>query len=343
MNTPRLFFYVFIAIIFIGCNRSRSEKNEQTFDEFPNEETLIPEKFADFSKGKITHLLIFDTLLFARNSKKTVKEYFVYSYSLNTKGILDSTFKLGSAKNEILSPLSTGLNSKSLWVYDFGKKKVNIAMLATPKIIEEFQVKTGLYSIQVNDSSQLYGNGDYEKEWKIQKIDIASGKILKSFGQYGKAPDGIHPMSWRSANESFLFLRPDNKMLVSAFRFTDKIEIFDLTTFKSKIISGPENFEIAFKPLLFYKRHISERTKDTRFGFVGGYTTNKYIYLLYSGNNHASENLDFGKSIFVYDWDGNPVRKIKLPNYISCFAVKEDKELFVFDVAELQIKKVNLN
>jgi len=343
MNTLRFYFNVLTVLVFMGCHGDHNLKDGQSFNQFPEEENLSPENFIEFSKGKITSILFFDTLLLARNSKKTVKNYFIYSYNMKNKMLVDSLFKLGSEKNEILTPFSAGLVKDNFWVRDVSTMKVVVENLKMPKNFNEFQLKLPLYAIQINDSLQIYGNGDYEKETKIQQIDLRSGKVLKAFGKYDKTPTGIPAMSWRTANESFLFLKPNQKMLVSAYRYTDKIEIFDLATLKSKVISGPESFNIEFKPMQFHGKDIMERVEGTRFAFVGGHMTDKYIYLLYSGNKHMSEHVDFGKSIFVYDWDGNPIRKINLPNYVSCFAVKDDKELYVFDVDAHYIKKANLN
>ena len=43
-------------------------------------------------------------------------------------------------------------------------------------------------------------------------------------------------------------------------------------------------------------------------------TTNRYIYLLYSGKTYADKGMDsfYGEQIFVYDWKGTPICKLDL-------------------------------
>jgi hypothetical protein len=336
------------SLLFWSCSNNHiSAQNSTSFTSFAKEEKPTPQKFIDFPSGKVNKIFLKDSLLIVRNTKLTVRDYFFFIYNLRTKKLLDSQFKVGSNANEILSPMSTGIYKNLLWAHDITTKKiVTQPVLKRPDDrsgSKEFGLKSLLYSVQLTDSSRIFANGDYKKTSKIQLIDLPSDQVIKAFGQYDTAPKGIDPAAWRNANESFLFLQPKGEKLVSACRFTDKIEIFNLSTFKSKIISGPENYEPEFNPIKFNGSYIIERNEKTRFAFVNGYVTDKYIYLLYSGNNHMSEHLDYGKTIFVYDWEGNAIKKLNLPAYISCFAISNDKTAYIFDIKDKAIKTIILN
>ncbi|MGE6218805.1 BF3164 family lipoprotein [Nubsella zeaxanthinifaciens] len=323
-------------------------ENEVIFYNFPKEEKPSAKKIINFSFGKATKLFVLDSILVVKNAKYTVKNHFFYLYNLKSKNLIDTLLKLGSDQNEVLDPFSCGIYQNWLWAYDITTMKIVMQPLFRDlkgiKKAKEYSLKTLNYSVQLIDSSQIFINGNYDRAAKVQKIDIATNNIVKEFGEYEKAPKNVNVTSWRNANESFLFLQPQHKMLVSAARFTDKVEIFDLNFFTSKIISGPENYAPEFDGVKFNDSYFTiQRNKNTRFSFVNGCVTDSYIYLLYSGNNHMSKHKDYGKTIFVYDWNGKPVKKITLPSYISCFAVNDDREAYIYDVNDGWIKKVNLN
>jgi hypothetical protein len=81
------------------------------------------------------------------------------------------------------------------------------------------------------------------------------------------------------------------------------------------------------------------RTESTQFAFTGGVVNDNYIYLLYSGNKEDNIYSGYGKQIYVYDWEGNPIKKIVLPHYISCFDIVNDNILYAFDVEKLSVVK----
>lgn len=77
------------------------------------------------------------------------------------------------------------------------------------------------------------------------------------------------------------------------------------------------------------------RTDKTRFAFVsgGGTVTNNYIYMCYSGDLAKNRGAIYARHIYIYDWDGNPVRKLILDRQIEGLAVSEnDSVIYAFDV-----------
>lgn len=58
----------------------------------------------------------------------------------------------------------------------------------------------------------------------------------------------------------------------------------------------------------------------------------KYIYLLFSGNNVRSPRRFYGNRIFVFDWDGKPVKQIHLKNDVIGLTVSsDDKSLYTIN------------
>lgn len=69
------------------------------------------------------------------------------------------------------------------------------------------------------------------------------------------------------------------------------------------------------------------------FTFISVCTSDKYVYALYSGKNFKDEGLNSftGKSVYVFDWNGNPVMKYELNIAASVIAVdNRDDNLYAF-------------
>jgi hypothetical protein len=89
----------------------------------------------------------------------------------------------------------------------------------------------------------------------------------------------------------------------------------------------------------FDGKEVAARDNNTRFAFLRGKVTNRYIYLLYSGYNSESEHLHYGQQLFVYDWQGKPVEKIALQDDVLDFAVTaDDKVLYTYHPRSKYIK-----
>lgn len=64
-------------------------------------------------------------------------------------------------------------------------------------------------------------------------------------------------------------------------------------------------------------------------------TTKNFIYGLYAGKTHVElntaerRNADYGHEIHVWNWEGEPVARYKLPNSVSGFAVTKDDSFVI--------------
>lgn len=74
------------------------------------------------------------------------------------------------------------------------------------------------------------------------------------------------------------------------------------------------------------------RTDETRYAFVNGAVTDKYIYLLYSGKLNSGIHPEYGKYIYQYDWSGDPIKKWVLDREILSLGLShDDKTLYAYD------------
>ncbi|MNY63372.1 hypothetical protein D3C86_2003170 [compost metagenome] len=86
------------------------------------------------------------------------------------------------------------------------------------------------------------------------------------------------------------------------------------------------------------------RNENTRFAFLNGVANDQYIYLLYSGKKEKDGNQNEGSYIYVYDWNGEPVTKLKLNTNISCFDISKDNNyIFAYAINNKSILKAKIN
>lgn len=329
------------VLCFTNCeNKSQNiSKDTIVFGQFAKTLSLNFDNFLKLDHGSTRKLYLTDSSLIVCNLQGSAADYFFYQYSLSDKSFISRQVKGGRGAGQALNAFSSGLYRKNaIWLQDISLNKILITHLNNKASVndslnfQEYKVPKFFYSVELMNSLKLLATGAYHTPNKMLELDLSTTSRLTEFGTFSNAPKDIPFYSWTRAYESFLFLKPTEDKAVLACRYTDQVQIFDLSTKKSKIVRGPENYEPEFTPITVQNNDMIERNSKTRFAFVNGMVTNRYIYLLYSGNPHESKYKIDGKVIYIYDWMGNPVSKVDLDRYISGFTVSDDdSEMYAFD------------
>ena len=259
-----------------------------------------------------------------------------------SKGYLSS----GRGPGEAIGALSSGVSNNILWTHDVTLNKILTAniekeSLNTNEIVfKEYPLEDRFYMMEYKDSLSLFGVGYNNSLFKIQQVDLFTGKIKKQFGEFKYIPNDKPSDSYKSANKCFILAKPSGEKVVLTYRFADIIEIFDLNKNTSIASHGPEVFHVDFNPLQVKSFNVMGRTSKTRYAFINAAVTDNYIYVLYSGKLSNTKNSYFGSYIFVYDWDGNPIKKIILDREaLSLTVSKNDKDIYIYDPNNGQIMK----
>lgn len=282
------------------------------------------------------------------NNSNNGNNYFLHLYSLENKQLTGKYVKFGRAYGQVLGPLSYGLyNKRTFFVEDVMLKKLltidlDKGLFDDSISYKEYPMPDFRFSVQLMANDKLISTGNKKKPEIIQVDNYKTNKQEDSFGTLPAAPANVPFESWKAANESFLFLKPDETKVVTAARYSDRVEIFNLATKESKLLN--ERIKPEFMPILIGKEYGIQRTEKTVFTFTTGAVTNKYIYLLFSGKKEEEEYPTYSKEIYVYDWSGKSIKKLVLNKYISGFAVTEDdSEIYAFDVENKYIVHALLN
>lgn len=341
------FLFLYYALLSLGsCSLGKQDNQDNTsfFESFPVRSQIDFENLIKFDKQEARKIILRDSSLLVWNIDGAT-DYFFYEYSLTSRKLIRKFIKGGRGYGEALGAFSGGLySSNMIWFHDITLNKLLIYNLNKDPVgkdstgIREYPIHRLYYSTQLmNDTTKLLSTGEIEpnnekSNFKIQEVNISTGKRLNEYGTFANIPQGIQLGLWKMANQSFLFLKPDNNKSVLASRYMDQVEIFDMKTKSSKIVKGPENYQVEYTPFKIGDKVVMNRNKRTRFAFIGGMVTDQYIYLLYSGDHEAGNHVNTGEYIYVYNWNGVPVKEFKMNKFVSCFAVSEkDNLIYAFD------------
>jgi hypothetical protein len=327
------------AVVFIRNAAGQDSAAVSSFTKFPEEITVDLKPVFNIRPETARNIFLVDSTFYMRNDIDDGGHH-ITAYSSNGKKNGREYIKTGGGAGHVAGGMSAGFwNSRKMWVHDLVLNKIVIAdgFDKSPDKdhirIYEYKLPFDFYWIDMVDSNHVVGVGagtDNSKS-KLHEVELSTGKIVGNYGTFGNPPTGIPLNSWKMAYQAFVYAKPGGDIVAMACRFSDQVEFFNRKTGTDKIVKGPENFDVAFKPIQAGNFWAMQRVDETRFAFQNGMATEKYLYLLYGGHNHEDPKINKGRSIYVYDWDGNPVRKITLSNYVTAFAVSNDGKTLYCD------------
>lgn len=346
-NFKLILLIVIICLMIFGCESEINilSKNTLHFSKFPEEITVDFTDICEYKEGIAGTIILVDSSLVILNEQPGAK-YFLNNYSLKSGLISKGYFGKGRGPGESMGPRMIGVNGNKLWLQDiilrktFTIEKEKIINTIKPIDFDEYHYENQYYMIDFKDSLSYFGVGNINSEYKIQKIDLITGKVIDECGKIEETPGNISIPLFKSVYQSFIYVKPSGDKIVLPYRFLDAIEIYNVETKSNVVIHGPEGYDVEYKP----NGNQMVKTEKTRIAFVNGTVTDRYIYMSYSGRTRYSSDYYYGCCIYVYDWDGNPVRKIVLNRYIQGLVVsQDDKTLYAFDVKTGFLIKANIN
>ncbi|MFA9189551.1 BF3164 family lipoprotein [Flavobacterium magnesitis] len=351
-NRKLIMLSLIMFLILMSCKHNDKivlNKNITLFSKFPQESNISFKELYEYNKGVPSSLFLVDSTLIIFNFNFGIDSFF-YNYSLKNGQLSKGYLKKGKGPGESIGGFCAGLSENNLWVYDLNLKKIlltdktkAIANINPP--FHTLNLKNDYYKIAILDSSQLLVNGIRDSKYKIQKVDF-SGKVLNEFGEFKQIPKDMPLNVLKDATHSFFFLNPSMDRFAMSYLHTDVLEIYDLKEpFKSKAVQGPSVFDIDFKIGKGINYDYMQVTKETKKAFIAGAVTDKYIYLVYSGTSYGDKNdWNYGKFIYIYDWSGNPVRKLNLDRSISgLYVTNDDKTIYSYDIIKGFLVEAKIN
>ena len=301
---------VFFGVL-LSCSDAKDQltlnQAAQAFSKFNSYQDL---KFNDVVKidtktpGTIIH---HDSLLFLITTQ--TNDNWVDIVSLEQKKIIRNHLKYGAGPEEALGIISAGITGDSLWLYDITKLRihkysVNDLIKKEKPTSKIYKVSELFYSMKMLNDSVAIASGTRSSNDKLQFFNIYA-QTLEHFGGTYRASNEIPPGTVKDALTSYVNVRPyqGEANIATIGRYTDAIEFFDSRAQQvNYAIHGQDKFHPSYS-----------------IGQTQG------MFYMYSGALRAEgDRWSFGKTLHVFDWNGNPDIAYQLDQFIYGYDIDEE-------------------
>lgn len=125
-----------------------------------------------------------------------------------------------------------------------------------------------------------------------------------------RVPNRVRGMAYQGVTHS----NPSKDKLVYAVTLAPIINFYEIRGNSVELIENITTAYPNYKPEDGNGSFSAAMSRDNKLGYLDVSATDKYVYALYSGRSQGSEGYAAFESneIFVFDWQGNPVKKYKL-------------------------------
>ena len=165
-------------------------------------------------------------------------------------------------------------------------------------------------------------------QWLL--IDRRTGKINKTYDLYSVPKDLPAQQAWDNRFFSSLnLLNNDRTRMVMTMPLVPQLNILDLET---GILKG---YRIENQPTL---ENLAEQSNDLRQYYGFPEIDDRFIYVLYLDRNFMKREENKGCTLYVFDWEGQLVYKLYIPEGIDQIQV-DAKNRLLYGV-NLQMEEV---
>lgn len=348
MTKSKFIYLLFISTIF-SCKNSSIEgivpnASVIEFSTFPKEERIAFNNIFEYKEGDPRSIHVMDSLLIIANKNNNC-QYFFYKYSLIDNNLSEGFLRKGRGPNEAIGVSTTGIFKGQLWAYDITMRKLQISDIKNldgstkPIPFKDYAVGDSYFKVTLGDNLNVYGKSLFNKvNCKVETVNLMDGEKINELGEFYKVPNNVDIRTIKDAYAGEIVIKPTGDKIAVAYNFSDCIEIYNLNTGEQKVVQGPEVFDVSFIEKRRKDHYYMGKTKESKSAFVNATVTDNYIYLIYSGNTRTNRSEEArykwsnGNYIFVFDWNGNPVKRITLDRHIQSLGVsKDDKTFYSFD------------
>ncbi len=316
---------------------------------------VFPEAISrDISLLKETYLSIpldmecNDSILFISDFRG---DSLLWLYNIKNNDFLHRLAPFGEGPNNFLSPIEIKLSDSVLiihnrWHYSLKKYYIDSEMQIQTKIAEINRLPTDMDRLHpLNDSTYIASGRFNEGRYAI--LD-SKGKIVKYLGEYpayfsGEADIPNFP-KFMFHQTMFDSNSKGNKLACATTHVLDIMEYTkDSVNLSHRLFLSP--YEYGFRQNEYSAQAI-ESTKN-EIGVKRMYTTDNFIYLLYKPFTEKQFYELKSKSceIWIFDWEGNAIKKLIINGDIITFCVDRDNNTIycITDAPDPTIGKIIIN
>jgi hypothetical protein len=221
----------------------------------------------------------------------------------------------------------------SFWIYDLSLLRLSRLRFAEPDGLPSFEGSVNLHSgagvylqpVWMTDST-LVVSGIYPAHPDARLIVTEpAGRPVATIGAAPRHPGAaaIPTTVLQHAYEGPVVVHHGGSRLAVATRLADRIEIYSTDGALLKEIAGAAGFlpqfEVSTRP-----EGVSMATgEDLRVGYLDLASTDDLIFALFSGSlrSEAGSQVYSGREVHVFDWSGERVATLELPDRAPAIAV----------------------
>lgn len=263
-------------------------------------------------------------------------------FDINSGKVIRRFGAIGQGPDEI--PLGTYGYIEDKYFYLFydqigyiGKYSIdsvcNTKCILHPHRLAKYQLEETQLSraISLNDSIFL-GAGTYKSKFQYVLFDKKNNIIDYDVEIYNSNNKEFNKYHKFLSNQGNLKKRPNKNQFVYSLNFSSNLDFVEIDNNKIHLIKSLHFGNPNYQPVSNDNLNRVIPSKDNIIGYLDICATEEYIYALYADKKIFTDNKsnDYNSDIIlVFDWSGNPVKKLKLNKKAFYICVNEkNKRLY---------------
>ena len=328
--------WTFFLTILSGCTGTQDRLTNDQYG-FTQKVTLSSEKLASSNLiNKASSLHLFGNYLFVYDWGQ---EYQYKVIDITSDRLIREFAKNGEGPCEVGMPTSLNWLDKNrnlIGINDrrrFKMQRFELTHLTEPSDdnCQELPVKLNINFQRVVqlDSTAFLGYGLFQGRYALQLL--GSDKVIESTIGFPQDEDQQNAdyQVLAMAYQGDLLKHPVEKKVVSTSTDSFSLDIIELKPDKEvSLIKRIQHWAPDYKGVSG-EIISADMISGNRHGAIGAAVSNDFIYLLFSGKSNEDETAFQSDRVFVYDWEGNPIKILSLDHYVSAIAVDEADQVLV--------------
>jgi hypothetical protein len=197
-----------------------------------------------------------------------------------------------------------------------------------PKELTKYKIPEAMLSriIPLNDSIFL-GAGVFKSEFQYLLFNNANKIVDYKVSIFNSKDKKINIYHKHLSNQGTLKKHPSENKFVYSVKYSSNIDFLKIVKNRIHVIKSIHFKNPAFTPIQNGIINQIVPDKNCTIGYLDLATSSKYVYALYTDkhffNNNDKENNYCSKTVLVFDWNGNPVKKYELKNEAYYITINE--------------------